>query len=251
MSRRTSHILWPAVFVVAAAAVAPAAAQSPSPARIEISANVGAVTGGSTFSESEAFPVNAETETVTVSHGSKTSVGFNVGGAVRIAPQLWVGVQYAMADAKPGGSITASVPHPLLFNAPRTVKGSLSNVAHNEHNVHVDVMYALPLHAVDVKVMAGPTFFTVKQDFVSAVAINETYPFDTATFASATTTRLSKGAVGFNAGADVSRALSPHLGVGAIVRYSRGDVKFSGSGVTQQTVKAGGVEAAGGVRIRF
>ena len=142
----------------------------------------------------------------------KTALGFNVGAAVRIVPRFWVGVQYAMAEMKPSASITAVIPHPILFNAPRTVEGSIDDVAHNEQNVHVDLMYALPVSAVDVKVMGGPTFFNVKQDFVSGVTVNETYPFDTATFASATTKRLSKTAVGFNAGVDISRPLSSQRG---------------------------------------
>jgi hypothetical protein len=104
---------------------------------------------------------------------------------------------------------------------------------------------------VDVKVMGGPTFFNLKQDFVSAVTVNETYPFDTATFGSATTTQLSNTAVGFNAGVDISRPLSSVVGVGALVRYSRADVKFNGREISEQTVKAGGVEVAGGVRVRF
>lgn len=86
---------------------------------------------------------------------------------------------------------------------------------------------------------------------MSRVAINETYPFDTATFASATTKQLSETAVGFNAGVDISRPLSPTVGIGALIRYSRGDVKFDDPDIGQQTVKAGGFEAAGGVRVRF
>jgi opacity protein-like surface antigen len=251
MARPNWQISWPAaVLVMASVGVTPAAAQSASQPRVEISANVGALAGASKFKESQAFPSNAETETLTVDHGVKTAVGFNVGAAVRIASQLWVGVQYAMADTKPSASITAVVPHPLLFNAPRTVQGSISGAAHNEHNVHVDLMYALPVRAVDVKVMGGPTFFNLKQDFVSGVMVNETYPFDAATFASATTTRLSKAAVGFNAGVDISRPLSSQVAVGALIRYSRADVKFDRD-AGQQMVKAGGVEAAAGVRVRF
>ena len=53
----------------------------------------------------------------------KTALGFNVGAAVRLVPQFWVGVQYAMAEMKPSASITAVIPHPLLFNAPRTGRG--------------------------------------------------------------------------------------------------------------------------------
>jgi hypothetical protein len=247
----SSPVALLAAFLIAAVGAAPAAAQSNSQSRVEISANVGAVTGASKFTESEAFPVNAETETVTVAHGTKTSVGFNVGAAVRIFPRFWVGAQYAIADTKPGASITAVVPHPLLFNEPRTVQGSINAVAHNEQNLHVDLMYALPVPAVDLKVIGGPTFFNVKQDFVSAVTVGETYPFDTATFGSATTTALSKSAVGFNAGVDISRPVSSMVAVGALIRYSRGEVKFDSQTMGQQTVKAGGIEAGAGVRVRF
>jgi hypothetical protein len=107
-------------------------------------------------------------------------------------------------------------------------------------------MYVLPVRALDVRAIGGPTFCQLTQDFISAMTVSETYPFDTATFASATTTRASKTAVGFNAGVDISHPLSRLVRVGALIRYSRTDVNFD-----QQAVKAGGVEAGGGVRIRF
>ena len=252
MTRFNWRILWSvAMFTMAIAAATPAVAQS-RPPRVEISANVGALTGASTFGTSRSFASNGnETATVTADHRAKTAVPFNVGGAVRIVRHLWMGVQYAIADTKPSASISAVIPHPLLFNAPRAVEGSIDGVAHNERNVHVDLMYALPVRALDVKVMGGPTFFTLKQDFVSDVALTETYPFDTATFAGATKKQLSKSAVGFNAGVDVSYPLSSKVGVGALIRYSRADVKFNDSDIGQQTVRAGGVEAGAGVRIRF
>jgi hypothetical protein len=252
-----------AVLAMATVGISPAAAQpakAPAkppakrlmkPPRVEISANVGALTAGSAFTESESFPSNVETATVTTDHGTKTAVSFNVGGAVRIVPQFWVGVQYAMAQMKPNASVTALIPHPLLFNAPRTVQGSLNNVTHDERNVHVEAMYVLPVRALEVTAMAGPTFFNLQQDFVPSIAVTETYPFDTATFASATTKRLTKGAVGFNAGVDVSRPLSRRVSVGALVRYSRASVKFSSGNTLDQTVKAGGLEAGGGIRVRF
>lgn len=237
---------------IATLGATPAAAQSRSQPRVEISASAGALTGATKLTESHARASNGgETETRTVDHDVKTAFGFNVGAAVRIIPQLWVGAQYAMAEMKPGASVTAIIPHPLLFNAPRTVQGSINDVAHKEQNVHMDLMYALPVRAVDVKVMGGPTFFNLKQDFVSGVMVNETYPFDTATFASATTKRLSKAAVGFNAGVDVSRLLTTQVGVGALIRYSRADVKFDDPDIGKQTAKAGGVEVAAGVRVRF
>jgi hypothetical protein len=211
------------MLVAASVGTTPAAAQSLSPHRIEISANVGAQTGASKFAQSHSFTFNGETETLSVDHDVKTAPGFNAGAAVRLVSQVWVGLQYAMAEMKPSASITAVIPHPLVFNAARTVQGSTSDAAHNEQNLHADLMYALPLGSVDVKVMGGPTFFNLKQDFVSRVSVTESYPFDTAAFASATTKQLSKGAVGFNAGVDVSRAISAQFGIGALLRYSRGD----------------------------
>jgi hypothetical protein len=252
MTRSNWQILWSvAMLTTALAAATPAAAQS-RPPRVEVSANVGALTGTSALKESQSFSSHGnETATLTADHRTKTAVPFSVGGAVRLVRHLWVGVQYAMADMKPSASISAVIPHPLLFNAPRTVEGSIDNVAHSERNVHVDLMYALSLAAVDVKVMAGPTLFNLKQDFVSDVALTETYPFDTATFASASRKQLSKSGVGFNVGVDISYPLSSNLGVGTLIRYSRADVKFNDSDIGQQTVRAGGVEAGAGIRFRF
>jgi len=241
-----------AMLVVVPAGATPASAQSRSQPRVEISANVGALTGASTFEGSHSFNSNGnETATLTVEHGVKTPVAFNVGGAVRIVRQMWLGVQYAVTEMKPSASISGAIPHPVLFNAPRTVEGSTNDVAHNERNLHVDVMYALPVGGVDVKIMGGPTFFNLEQDFVSAVALTETYPFDTATLASATKKQLSQSAVGFNAGVDVSYPLLSTVGVGGLIRYSSADVKFDDPAVGQQTAKAGGIEAVAGVRLRF
>lgn len=256
MRRPNRQPFWPtAAFVIAIGAIAgvtPAAAQSASNARVEISANVGVQTGASTFTASNTLTSNGgETETITVDYDVASALGFSAGAAVRLLPRLWVGAQYAMAEMKPSASITAVIPHPILFNASRTVEGSVDDVAHKEQNVHVALMYALPVQAVDVKVMGGPTFFSVKQDFVSGVAISETYPFDTATFTSATTKQLSERAVGFNAGVDISRLISSNVGIGALIRYSRADVKFDDPDIGQQTVKAGGLEVAGGLRLRF
>jgi hypothetical protein len=242
------------ILLVGAALVTalPAAAQSQPQPRVEISANVGAQTPVSTFTASGTFPSHGgELSTVTVDHSMKTGLGFNVGGAVRVIGKLWVGVQYAGANMAPSASLEAAIPHPILFNAPRSVTGSVNDMARKEQRVHVDLIYALPIRAMDVRVLAGPTFFSLKHDFVSGVSINETYPFDTATFASATRKQLSDTATGFNAGIDLSRALTSRVAVGGIIRYSRADVKFDDSAVGKHKIKAGGVETLAGVRLRF
>src|SRR6185295_12421020 len=155
MARLNWRTFWPAAgLTMATMAGTPANAQSLSQPRFEISANAGALTEASKGTESHTFASNGgENETLTVDRDVKTAFGFNVGAAVRIVPQFWVGAQFAMAEMKPSASVTAVIPHPLLFNAPRTVQGSINGVAHNEQNIHVDLMYALPIHALDLRVM--------------------------------------------------------------------------------------------------
>ena len=198
MTRPNRQLSWSAaLFVIAIAGATPAAAQSPFNARVEVSANVGAQTGASTFTASNTLASSGgEAETIAVDHGVKTALGFSVGAAVRLLPQFWVGAQYAMTEMKPSATVTAAIPHPILFDALRTVEGSVNDVARNEQNVHVALMHAA-VHAVDVKIMGGPTFFRLKQDFVSGVAISETLSFDTAV--SPVRQRLCRGSRGFNA----------------------------------------------------
>ena len=52
-------------------------------------------------------------------------------------------------------------------------------------------------------------------------------------------------------GVDISRPVSSNVGIGALLRHSHADVKFDDPSIGQQTVKPGGFEAAGGVRVRF
>src|SRR5690349_21230402 len=105
MLRINSQISWTALLAISAVSATPVCAQAHSQPRAEISANVGALTGGTKFMETETLTTNAETATITAHHGVKTAIGFNAGGAVRVVPSFWVGVQYAMADTKPSASI--------------------------------------------------------------------------------------------------------------------------------------------------
>ena len=154
-----------------------------------------------------------------------------------------------MAEMKPGASVTAAIPHPLLFNAPRTGRRDrLTDVAHNEQNVHVDVMYALPVHAVDVKVMGGPTFFSAE----AGLRVGGDDQRDLSVRHRDVRRRDDEAIVEDGGGIQrrrrylASALVAP--GVGGLIRYSRGDVKFDDPASVRQTVKAGGVEVGGGVR---
>ena len=73
-----------------------------------------------------------------------------------------------------------------------------------------------------------------------------TYPYDTATFSSAPTVLRSVTAVGFHTGVDLATYLTPTVGVGALVRFSRAMVDLArpdGGGML--AVETGGLHVGG------
>ena len=94
--------------------------------------------------------------------------------------------------------------------------------------------------------------FDVEQTLVSDILFEETYPYDTATFSSAPTVLRSVTAVGFHTGVDLATYLTPTVGVGALVRFSRAMVDLArpdGGGML--AVETGGLHVGGGLRLRF
>ena len=97
----------------------------------------------------------------------------------------------------------------------------------------------------------GPSWLNVEQELVTDVLYDETYPFDTATFRSAPTRRSKASVTGFNAGADLQWMFGRHIGVGGMVRFIRGSVDLTTENDRRISVRAGGVQAGGGLRIGF
>ena len=62
---------------------------------------------------------------------------------------------------------------------------------------------------------------------------------------------LKDSAWGFNIGADMTYAVTPTIGVAALMRYTRGTVEFNISDTQTADVKAGGFQIGGGVRLKF
>ena len=148
--------------------------------------------------------------------------------------------------------MSALIPHPFTFNAPRSVSGTAIGLPKRELGVHIDAGWVVPANGRgQVTVFAGPSMYRVKQTVVTSITANEIYPYDTATFASATTVESSRSHIGANAGLDVSIRIAKYFGVGAIARYSRATIRLPAPDGSEVTVKAGGLQVGGGVRFRF
>ena len=232
-----------------------AAAPPPLPAKppIErgwITLNVGSGSGSSGFSDTIQKPLYTETETIATTYPG--GGGLVASGAVgfRIWKQLSAGVGVSHTSRSDDAAIDASLPHPFFDNQPRQISGT-ANATHEEMGVDVKIGWTVPLSPrMRLILSGGPSFITVHQGVVTGVKYSESYPYDTAQFATADVTTASKGATGFNAAADVFWLFSRHFGAGGLVQVTHAHVSLSVDG-RALPLDAGGVQAGGGLRLVF
>lgn len=190
----------------------------------------------------------AEASVVDTSYRTRSIPGFEASGGLRVWRNLAVGAGVSLFSKNGSGAMTARVPHPFFFNQPRTITGDAAGLARGETAVHVQATWLLPLRQHwDLAIAAGPSWFSVNQDLIADVTVTQTYPYDTAAFAGATTVRRSHAAAGFNAGADLTHRLRPRVGIGFGASFSRAAVRLDDN----TSVDAGGAHVGGGIRFRF
>jgi hypothetical protein len=217
-----------------------------------VSLNLTYQTTSNAFTAATTFTQNVETGNLTTTYDLARPPVLDFGAMERVWRNLAVGVAVTWLSQSVDGDITASIPHPFVFNAPRTVTGSFADLPRDEFALHIDAGWIVPVgRKTEITIFGGPSFFQVKQGLVIGVTTSSVYPYDTATFVSAITVDESKSRVGFNAGVDVTFGLAKHIGVGAIVRYSHASLEFPVSSGSEVTVRAGGAQIGGGLRVGF
>jgi outer membrane protein with beta-barrel domain len=189
-----------------------------------------------------------EPSVVDTSYKPGSIPGIDAGAGVRVWRNLAVGIDVSWVSKTTTAAVSAQVPHPFFFNRPRAVSGDASGLDRDETALHVQALWVMPMRRRwQLALAGGPSWFTVGQDVVSDVTITQTYPYDTATFATALVAHRSRSGVGFNAGADATYRLRRHVGVGAGLMFSHASVPLDDT----LTVDAGGVRVSGGLRFRF
>jgi hypothetical protein len=190
----------------------------------------------------------AEASVVNTSYKTGATPGFDVGGGIRVWRNLAVGLDGSRFSKTTSGAVSAQVPHPFFFNRARSVSGDASGLTRDETAVHVQALWMVPLRdRWQLALAGGPSWFSVGQDLVSDVTVTQIYPYDTSTFAGATTVHRAHSQIGFNAGADVSYLLRPHVGLGIGAMFSHASVPLDNT----VSVDAGGAHVGGGIRFRF
>ena len=175
------------------------------------------------------------------------------GLGIRFWKSLGVGVAVSHATVDGTAEVEAQIPHPLQLSQPREVSGEQDGITRTETGVHVQLQVLDPDGSrVTLVLSGGPSRLNVEQELVTDVLYDEAYPFDAATFRSAPDAPIE--GVGDRASTRAptcdgcSDATSASAGM---VRFIRGSVDLTTDNDRRISVRAGGVQAGGGLRIGF
>jgi hypothetical protein len=210
-------------------------------------------TSSSAFDEEASFDLNQEQGTLSAAHEIDPGFVYELSGGGRIYKLLGFGFAGTYFRSDNTAQVTASLPHPFFFEQPRSVSGEATDLEREEIGIHLDAMVLIPLtRQFQISVFGGPSFFRLKQAFVSGVLFDESYPYDEAQFTGvdATVSEWEWSRVGYNVGAEASLYFSKYVGIGASIRHSESEVEYERPGGPLE-VKVGGTQVGGGLRVRF
>jgi hypothetical protein len=249
--RRSGIVTCLIACVVACLVPRMAAAQSDGwDGRVRVSVGGGIQRGSDTLAQAFTVQKNLEPAPITVGIDEKRATLFDGGIVVRAAGRFGIGFSASYTTHDTNANVSAQVPHPLFFNQPRPVSGT-TPVSRTELAAHIAAVYIVPAGPVDLLLSGGPSVFSIDQTLVTDIAYAEAYPYDTATFTSATSAHAKKTAIGYHAGADVTWKATSHVGVGLMVRYARATATLSPAPGNTVQDNAGGIQAAAGLRLGF
>ena len=229
----------------------PAAAQTWD-ARGFLTVNGGLQAVSTDFTDDVTFTAFAEEGEFDARYAIGSDVLFDAGGGIRVWRNLGVGAGVSVFSHAGDAGIMASVPYPFRFNRHREFEGTEPGFTRGETAVHLQALWVIPAsRSIHITLSAGPTLFAVTQELATRVNYDYVYPFDEATLAGTDKQRHSVSTTGFNVGGDVAFYLSEWLGVGGMVRLSRGSAELASADGGTVTIDTGAVQVSGGLRIRF
>jgi opacity protein-like surface antigen len=253
MRKSVLFIAVAAVVFLAAWPCTAHAQQGPLGGKVYLSVNFGIQVGDNNLERSSTFDLYDETAEVNINQTINSGAFIEFGGAYKVRGNLGIGLTYGFISNAGDGTVSGSLPHPQFFDQPRSFTASAEDLGHTEQAVHFQAVWFVPFtEKVDFAISGGPSLFNVKQDLIRSVAFSENPPsFASVTIDSVDVIELRDSGWGFNIGADMTYALTPSIGVGALVRYSHGTIEFNISDTQTAEVTAGGFQIGAGVRLRF
>jgi len=169
-----------------------------------------------------------------------TGALFDVRLGYRFRPRFGVAAAVSTGHSDVAATTTASVPSPIRFASPTIVSLDAGSSSRREIGLHLQAVFAMPISGNLTLAFAGGPSIVHMQQGVPNLSVTGSTP-------TVSSVNESGSGIGGNIGADLSALLSAHYGIGVFVRYAAASIDLpSASGV-----KAGGVQAGGGLRVRF
>lgn len=206
----------------------------------------GSQTKARTFTTSGSQSIYDETATFDSSVGIGSANIVDVSGGVRVWSNFAVGLGYSKYSDTSDGTVSASIPDPLIYDMPHSASTTVSGLKHEQSQIHLSAYWLQPVtDKIDVALFAGPTFFSVKQDLASGITVTS----GASTIASISQTKVDESTTGLHGGFDVRYLVTKYVGVGVFARYTSG--KVSTTAVDGGEIQVGGFQYGGGLRFRF
>ena len=206
---------------------------------------------GEVINQSQSATVYGETATVSSAQNVSLAAGvLDIGGGFR-TDRFGVGVAFTTSTNTDPGIATASIPHPFLFNRPRTSISTIDGLEHKERVVHVQAYYFLPVaEKAELSLFVGPSFYNVEQDYITGFnSFTESSNFETVTVP-VTTATASDAQIGYNIGAEATYRFTRNVGAGVLLRFTRASAELDLGG-QPMTMNVGDLQFGGGIRFRF
>ena len=228
--------------------------------RAYININGGFESASGDFSDNITRRIADEDATFSMAQAVDSGGFFDFSAGARVWRNVSFGIGFHEGSTEGEASVQGSVPHPLVFNRPRSFNTTVGGLDRSERAIHVQFGYVLIVSdRVSAHVMAGPSFFKLRQDVVSAIDFSEGPGF-TSVVAAPTVTERVESPVGFNFGVDVTYHIAEintvKLGAGLLLRYTGAKSQLelldrpTGSPTTADT-DLGGFHVGLGARVRF
>src|SRR5690606_5300095 len=152
-------------------AVAQSALTRPWEDRVFGGINFGVQAASSDVEENSTFVVYDENGSLTTRSGFGSSPMFDVSVGVRAWRNVGVALGFHSTSTSDDGEFRADIPHPIFFDRPRTVSGTVNGLDRREQAYHVMFGWMVPAsHKMDLFVSFGPSFFRLRPDVIVLTA---------------------------------------------------------------------------------
>jgi hypothetical protein len=155
-----------------------------------------------------------------------------------------------MSSRNINSDFNVSIPHPFLFNSPRTAENTVSHKL-TENAAYLNFVLSIPFSKLSLDLYGGPAYFFTNAQLINQINVSDTYPYQNVNISAATET-TKKNVFGFNAGASLNFYFANSFGIFLNAQYFSGSAGFDlSSDIPGLKVSLGGLKAGAGLKILF